>query len=450
VKPKHIQRLTRAGNQILQQLGWTFLYLFSAFSENIDTQNSYLEIAIRAAQDHLSKDACKTVHDKFQFLNELSNHPSCVDTFHVVDVGVLANRLSLWQQYLPDVVPHYAVKTNSDLVITQVLAALGTGFDCASEKEIAQILAQGVHPSKIVFAHPRKPNSSILYAKKNGVNLFTFDSIEELDKILNIYPEANLLLRIKTDDSHSIIKLSNKFGATLEESYEILATGFSRNARIVGIAFHVGSNCTHLESYRKAILDAAELFRYSKNYWDKGFSLLDLGGGWPGTNDESFVEIAQAVNELIHTHFSLQTRFIAEPGRYFAAKTTTLAMKVIGKKRLNQEAKIAYYLSNGVYGFFMSSLYYEYNSEKILTEGWKIKPLVANSNSLYPSLLWGPTCDSGDKILDEIFLPEVETGDFLTVENLGAYSKSLETFFNGIAPSKAYYICECFVEGKAP
>ena len=115
-------------------------------------------------------------------------------------------------------------------------------------------------------------------------------------------------------------------------------------------------------------------------------------------------------------------------------------MKVIGKKRSKEEKKIAYYLSNGVFGFFISSLYYEYNLEKILSEGWLIKPLANNSSTTYPSLLWGPTCDSGDKILDEISLPELATGEFLVVENLGAYSKSLETSFNGIPLSKAYYI----------
>lgn len=437
------------GGRISKQLAWMWLYASSVFSDHVELP-ACLEIAIHAAQDHLSKDAFQTVQDKFQYLSELSHSPFCEDTFHVVDVGVLAERFSFWHQHFPDIIPHYAVKTNNDQVIASVLATLGTGFDCASEKEIEQILALGVSPSRIIFAHPRKPNASILYAKKNGVDLITLDSLEELDKLLNLYPEAKLLLRIKTDDSHSAIPLSRKFGATLTESREILNVGFSRGARIVGIAFHVGSNCTHLESYRKAILDAAELFQYSKEHWGQDLTLLDLGGGWPGTNDESFIKIAQMVNALIHTHFGPQTRFIAEPGRYFAARTTTLAMKVIGKKRLSQDEGIAYYLSNGVYGFFNSSLYYEYNADKILSEGWLFKPLQPNSNSPAPSLLWGPTCDSGDRILDGVLLPEIDTGDFLTVENLGAYSKCLETLFNGIPPSRPYYICECVPQRQSP
>lgn len=415
--------------------GWLLLSSSALFSQSSD-----LTIAIHAAQDYLGDKSFQVVSDKFHFLQELSTQPSS-DTFHAVDVGILADRYSLWKKYLPSVVPHYAVKANNDVVISQVLAKLGTGFDCASVAEIKQILALGVDPSRIVFANPRKSDASIQYAMKNGVHLFTFDSIEELDKICGIDPEANLLLRTKTDDSHSIIPLSHKFGATLDEAYEILDHGFMHNAHIVGVAFHVGSNCTHVESYEKAILDAAALFQYSQNRWEKTLSILDIGGGWPGTEDESFVEIAQKVDALIHTQFSPETRFIAEPGRFFAAKTTTLAMRVIGKKRLSQN-KVAYYLSTGVYGFFMSSLYYEHNLEKIGTEGWRFKALHATPTRVVPSLLWGPTCDSGDKILEEILLPEIETGDFFVIENLGAYSKSLETGFNGIPPSIPYYICE--------
>ena len=242
-------------------------FSFSGFSLEVENKGSDLEKVMDHAQDQLPRDAFHVVENKFQFLNEISLKPDCEDTFHVVDVAVLADRFSLWKKCLADVEPYYALKTNNDPMIASVLAMLGTGFDCASEKEIEQVLGLGVNPSKIVFANPRKPISSIHYAKRKGVDLMTFDSVEELDKLSSLYPQANLLLRIKADDSLSSSHLSEKFGATLAEAYEILDVGFERGDQIVGVAFHVGSNCTHLESYRKAILDAAELFRYSKKRW---------------------------------------------------------------------------------------------------------------------------------------------------------------------------------------
>ncbi len=382
------------------------------------------------------------VSDKFAYLQELSRRPFCEDTFHVVDVGLLAERLQLWKNHLPKIKPYYAVKTNNDKVITSVLSTLGTGFDCASEDEIEEILNLGVDPSRIIFAHPRKPVSSILYAKNRGIDLFTFDSLEEMDKLSELYPEARLLLRIKTDDSKSANPLSRKFGATLRESLQILDAGLSRKVNIVGVAFHVGSNCLDPDSYLKALFDAAHLFLYSKNRWDTAFSLLDLGGGWPGTHDEIFIEIADCINDFLEAHFDPDVQLIAEPGRYFAAQTTTLCMRIIGKKE-SEEDTMSYYLSNGVYGFFLNSLYYAHDANQILTEGWKFRPLQERStSSLYPSLLWGATCDSQDRILEDILLPEMESGDFLVVENLGAYTRSLQTSFNGITLSKPYYIYE--------
>lgn len=410
----------------------------------IFSQNTAHENAIQSVQKLLVKDHLHIVKNKYDFINDLCSSPNCEDSFHIVDVGIIADRFSLWQENLPSIVPYYAVKTNNDYIMTSVLASLGVGFDCASKNEIEQIKSHGIDPSRIIFAHPRKPASAIHYAKETGVNLLTFDSIEELHKLLKLYPEANLVLRIKTDDAMSVSPLSQKFGATLSESYKILDEGFSNGAQIIGIAFHVGSNCTHLESYQKAILDAADLFQYSYERWNKKLSLLDLGGGWPGTDDQSFIKIAQLVNELLPIYFPKETKYIAEPGRFFASQTTTLIMKVLGKKKLEEENKIQYYLTNGAFGFFISSIYFNHNQEKISTEGWVFKPLSKKnqSNHLFQTLLWGPTCDSEDKIVDGILLPEMEADDFLAVENAGSYTKSLETAFNGIPLSKPHYICE--------
>jgi ornithine decarboxylase len=147
------------------------------------SQNYFNHTIIQSAENVLNKDLVRVIEDKFNFINEQLIHPCCEDTFHIVDIGVLEERLAFWQKYLPNVTPYYAVKTNHDVVITAVLARLGLGFDCASKKEIEQILNLGVDSSKIIFAHPRKPISAIAYAKEKDVNLMTFDSIEELDKL---------------------------------------------------------------------------------------------------------------------------------------------------------------------------------------------------------------------------------------------------------------------------
>src|SRR5690606_18716484 len=118
------------------------------------------------------------------------------------------------------------------------LAALGTGFDCASKTEIQEILNLGVNPSRIVYAHPCKTASYLRYAAQEGVGLMTFDNVEELQKIKRIYPNARLLLRISTDDSKALCQLSLKYGAPLATVPELLQTAVELSLNVVGVSFH--------------------------------------------------------------------------------------------------------------------------------------------------------------------------------------------------------------------
>lgn len=72
----------------------------------------------------------------------------------------------------------------------ETLAALGTGFDCASREEIRKVLSLGVHPSRIVYANPTKKQSHLKYAAAVGVDLMTFDNEYELYKVKDLYPNA--------------------------------------------------------------------------------------------------------------------------------------------------------------------------------------------------------------------------------------------------------------------
>lgn len=103
------------------------------------------------------------------------------------------------------------------------MAALGTNFDCASQAEIESILSLGVSPDRIIFANPCKAESHIKYAASVGVNLTTFDSIDELKKMQKCHPKCDLIIRIKApDDSGARYPLDSKFGALHEEVETLL------------------------------------------------------------------------------------------------------------------------------------------------------------------------------------------------------------------------------------
>lgn len=81
----------------------------------------------------------------------------------------------------------------------------------------------------------------------------TFDGEFELKKIANLFPESRLILRIKVDDSHSLFQFSSKFGASVEQAYNLLDYAKKLNLNIVGVSFHVGSGCGSAQSFESAI-----------------------------------------------------------------------------------------------------------------------------------------------------------------------------------------------------
>ena len=100
--------------------------------------------------------------------------------------------------------PFYAVKCNPDPEIIKSLALLGAGFDCASKPEIETVLQvgndlkaelgcsyMGIGTERIGFFHPCKMRSHLIYSREMGVRKMTFDSINELEKIADIYFGGN-------------------------------------------------------------------------------------------------------------------------------------------------------------------------------------------------------------------------------------------------------------------
>jgi ornithine decarboxylase len=185
------------------------------------------------------------------------------------------------------------------------MAKLGTGFDCASQAEIELVLGLGVDPSRIIYAQPCKTKSYIRYAAKEGVKLMTFDNADELYKIKALFPEAELVLRIMTDDSASLCRLSAKFGASLDNTDKLLSMAKALDLNVVGVSFHVGSGASDPESFVKAVRDARNVFDHAAA---KGFDLklLDVGGGFEDGTFELFASVLKAaLEEYIPPHIRI-------------------------------------------------------------------------------------------------------------------------------------------------
>ncbi|HOF17614.1 MAG TPA: type III PLP-dependent enzyme [Phycisphaerae bacterium] len=343
----------------------------------------------------------------------------------------LKRQVARFREALPRVEPFYAIKANSHPEVLKVMVSAKANFDVASIAEIDAVLAAGGKPSQMIFANTIKPVESIVAAAKRGVDLMTFDSEYELDKIAENAPGARVLLRIKVPNVGSVVELSLKFGAEPADAMDLLIKAHKLHLRPVGVSFHVGSQCTHLENYIEALELAAILVRDAK-LKQLPVEIVDIGGGFPirhFDDDEDYFEQTSAViRREIDRLFDPNVRLIAEPGRFLVGPAGTLLMRVIGKAI--RDNKHWYYLDDGVYGA-LSGMIFDHAK-------YEFKVLRGGRTQL--STLAGPTCDSLDIISRGEDLPEMDLGDVVYVENIGAYSSASATTFNGVPPARVVMV----------
>jgi ornithine decarboxylase len=359
----------------------------------------------------------------------------------VVDHDQLRRNYAQFKRYLPRVQAYYAVKANSDPAIVKTFYEVGGSFDVASMPEF-RIVYQYIKDlpdkqrqdwiwDKIIYANPIKANET-LQDLNQYKPLVTYDNYEEIKKIKKYAPLAGLALRIKVLNTGAMVELSSKFGASPGECVDMILAADKAGLVVEGLSFHVGSQTTNFQNYVAAINLAANLFKEAK---DRGYSkmnLLDIGGGFPAPYDESvkpFRELARTINHELDRLFPKNIQILAEPGRFLVATAATAVSKIIGKAV--RDGKLCYYINDGVYHTF-SGVIFDHCHYHL--KSFKRGPAVQCS-------VFGPTCDALDVVSMAEQLPaDLERGDLLYSENIGAYSHASSTWFNGFAPAKVVHI----------
>ncbi|SPJ10741.1 S-adenosylmethionine decarboxylase/ornithine decarboxylase [Plasmodium sp. DRC-Itaito] len=282
-----------------------------------------------------------------------------------------------FKKNLPYVTPFYSVKSNNDEVVIKFLYGLNVNFDCASIGEINKVLTllPNLSRNRIIFANTIKSINSLIYARKENINLCTFDNLDELKKIYRYHPKCSLILRINVDFKNYKSYMSSKYGANEYEWEEMLLYAKKHNLNIVGVSFHVGSNTKNLFDFCLAIKLCKDVFDMSSSM-GFNFHIINLGGGYPEEleydnakkhdkihyctlsleeikkdietflNEKTFLKtkygyysfekISLAINMSIDHYFGEikdKLKVICEPGRYIVAASSTLAVKIIGKRR---------------------------------------------------------------------------------------------------------------------
>ena len=336
-----------------------------------------------------------------------------------------------FKRNLPRVQCYYAVKANSHPEIIKTLFQEGSSFDVASYNEFMQVheyiahFEEGEKASfiwdKIIFSNTIKDRHTLQKIRPYRP-LVTFDNVEELEKIREHCDTAGLILRLKVPDTGSQVEMSSKFGAEPGDADHLICQAFEAGLVVEGLSFHVGSQCTNFDNYTAALSITSEIFHDARK---KGYPLniVDIGGGFPVPYDAQvpeFENLAALIDGECRRLFPEDIEIIAEPGRFIVATAATLITEIVGKAR--RDGKIFYYINDGVYHTFSGVVY----------DHWLPNFQAFKRGRKGVCAVVGPTCDSFDKISLSVQLPEnLEIGDYLCTENIGAYSTASSTTFNG-------------------
>lgn len=359
------------------------------------------------------------------------------DSFYIASMKTLKLKIDEWKSLLPRIQPFYAIKCNPNKVIMQNMISNGLGFDCASKTEIETVLGIGASSKNIIFAHPVKKVSDLIYASKNGIKYTTFDSKSELDKLKRYAPDFKCIIRLKVDNPTARIQLGLKYGVTWDEYKGLIDYAKYLNLDIVGTSFHVGSDSKDPNVFANGVDFSKVVFDYAKSKGFMNMNVLDIGGGYCKDN---FKETAHVLNASLDTHFPPHNniKIIAEPGRYFAEETFTLCTPIIGQRY--RDNVYEYWLSDGLYGSF-NCILYDYQQPKYEVVRNPLLDKYIGDNTVKKSILNGITCDSFDT-MGNALLPKIRNGDFIMCRNFGAYTIAGAMNFNGIEMSdlKTFYI----------
>lgn len=319
----------------------------------------------------------------------------------------------------------YAVKSNPDESVVENLVAAGLrGFDVASPFEIAMIRRLAPEAA-LHYNNPVRSRPEIAFAVEQGVRSYSVDSASELAKLIEMVPAegTEISVRFKVPVGGAAYNFGAKFGATAELAADLLRrvadAGF-----VPSLTFHPGTQCTDPMTWDAYIRQAGWIARTA----DVTVARMNVGGGFPSHRVGAVVPQLEAIFALIDSVTSEvfgddRPLLVCEPGRGLVADAFTVATQV---KSVRDGTHV--FLNDGVYGSLAElPLMGVIDRIAVLTPQGRIR-----SGDRAPRIVFGPTCDSVDRLPGEVALAaDIAEGDYVVFHGVGAYSTVTNTRFNG-------------------
>jgi ornithine decarboxylase len=318
----------------------------------------------------------------------------------------------------------YAVKANDTVEVLDNLIAAGiTGFDVASPHEMR--LVRRLSPTAALhYNNPVRSPAELAVARASGVVSYSIDDEGELNKLLASGPAKGIevAVRLKLPVAGAAYDFGTKFGVLPDQAVALLRR-VAQLGFIPAMTFHVGTQCADPKAWHSYIHAAADVTARA----GVALARLNVGGGFASHRTGMAPDLAPIfamIRASVDVAFGpFPPVLVCEPGRAMVADAYTLAARV---KAVRADGSV--FLNDGIYGN-LAELAQIGVTDRITALDAKGAKRTA---PLRPRVVFGPTCDSLDRLPTEIPLPsDLAEGDYVLFDGIGAYSTAMATRFNG-------------------
>jgi ornithine decarboxylase len=317
----------------------------------------------------------------------------------------------------------YAVKANDRAEVLDNLAAAGiTAFDVASPHEMAVVRA--ACPQAVLhYNNPVRSQAEIEAGIRAGVASWSVDDEAEMDKLAGVPAGTEIAVRFALPVKGAAYDFGAKFGATPEVAARLLAR-VAAGGWTPALCFHPGTQCEDAQAWAAYITAAARIAQAA----GVRIARLNVGGGFAVNRDGQAPDLdhvfAVIKAETARAFGDAAPALICEPGRAMVADAFVLAARV---KALRQGGATVF-LNDGIYGGLtdLRDMGLTSRISALAPDG------TARRGAGRSRVVFGPTCDSLDRLPDGMPLPEdTQVGDYVLFGGMGAYSVAMSTNFNG-------------------
>ncbi|CDA10155.1 diaminopimelate decarboxylase [Intestinibacter bartlettii] len=349
----------------------------------------------------------------------------------------------------------YAGKAFLTKYMCKLVCEEGLCLDVVSGGELYTAYKAGMPMENILFHGNNKTVDEVKLGIELGVGRFVVDNFYELDLIEKFCLENNKTQKIYfrvtpgiDAHTHKYIRtgqIDSKFGFALTNGdfYKAVEKVKQyKNIELVGIHAHIGSQIFEIKPFLDEVEIMLKLLKeVNENNDDINLTEVDLGGGIgvyyteedkPKTISEFCEAIINKADEVCEELNIKRPTLLIEPGRSLVANAGS-TIYTVGSIKEIKNVRTYVSVDGGMTDNIRPSLYqadYECGIvNKINKTGHNHKVTIA-----------GKCCESGDILISDTEIGDINSGDILITTTTGAYGYSMASNYNKIPKNPVVFV----------